>query len=369
MVTTWLKVPEAAEYAGVSRDTIYTACERGELKHARIGGRRAIRLRAEWIDAWLEQHARDPNWTGSLDTPNAADRWRLTSIGAVRRKGRFPWVCISFASTRDERETDASFRGVRASLTRWTDREIRSKAEADVALDELRRAVRTGTFDERGLELPREVTTLTFREFADIYKQRHVQAKRLAAAKTIDYRLKPLIERFGDRTLLDIKTVDIEDFIADLKRPRVVNSQQGRTLALASINRAVGLLRHMMNWAVGREYLDRTPFRRGTEVLIRLEREDNKRRRRLSEEEESSLLAVASPSLRSMIIAALDTGMRRGEMLSLRFGDIDWKRQLIILRGATTKEPSNPTGSYRHHAASCSPCVAASGRRRWTEIG
>jgi excisionase family DNA binding protein len=54
----WLKVAEAAEYAGVSRDTIYTACERRELGHARVGGRRSIRLKPEWIDAWLEQHTR-----------------------------------------------------------------------------------------------------------------------------------------------------------------------------------------------------------------------------------------------------------------------------------------------------------------------
>jgi len=40
-----LNVAEDAEYAGVSRDTIYTACERCELRHARIGGRRSIRLR------------------------------------------------------------------------------------------------------------------------------------------------------------------------------------------------------------------------------------------------------------------------------------------------------------------------------------
>ena len=53
----WLTVAEGAEYAGVSRDTIYTACERRELNHARVGGRRAIRLKAEWIDAWLERHA------------------------------------------------------------------------------------------------------------------------------------------------------------------------------------------------------------------------------------------------------------------------------------------------------------------------
>jgi excisionase family DNA binding protein len=53
----WLTVAEGAEYSGVSRDTIYTACERRELRHARVGGRRAIRLKPEWIDACLEGHA------------------------------------------------------------------------------------------------------------------------------------------------------------------------------------------------------------------------------------------------------------------------------------------------------------------------
>jgi hypothetical protein len=47
----------------------------------------------------------------------------------------------------------------------------------------------------------------------------------------------------------------------------VVNGLEGRRLTPASINRTLGLFRHMLNWAAGREYLDRTPFRRGTEVL------------------------------------------------------------------------------------------------------
>jgi excisionase family DNA binding protein len=55
----WLNVSEAAEYAGLSRDTIYTACERNELRSARVSGRRAIRIRPAWIDAWLERHAPD----------------------------------------------------------------------------------------------------------------------------------------------------------------------------------------------------------------------------------------------------------------------------------------------------------------------
>jgi excisionase family DNA binding protein len=56
---TWFNVSEAAEYAGVSRDTIYTACERHELRSARVSGRRAIRIRPAWVDAWLERHAPD----------------------------------------------------------------------------------------------------------------------------------------------------------------------------------------------------------------------------------------------------------------------------------------------------------------------
>jgi excisionase family DNA binding protein len=64
---TWSTVTEAAAHAGVSRDTIYTACERSEIRHVRIGGRRSIRLKAEWIDVWLERHTR-----GSV-APSAMD--------------------------------------------------------------------------------------------------------------------------------------------------------------------------------------------------------------------------------------------------------------------------------------------------------
>jgi len=170
-----------------------------------------------------------------------------------------------------------------------------------------------------------------------IYKERHVEAKGLALAKSIDYCLKPLLQAFGDRPLAEIRTADVEDYLADLRKPRTVNGLPNRRLTTASINRSMQLLRHMFNWAVGREYLDKTPFRRGTETLIRKAHEDNKRRRRISEDEEARLLTIAPPHLRAMIIAALDTGMRQGEMLALRFADIDLDRKVILLRGSTTK--------------------------------
>ena len=46
------------------------------------------------------------------------------------------------------------FRGVRVSLAKWANREIRSKADADAVLDDLRVAMRDGTFDPRGIDVP-----------------------------------------------------------------------------------------------------------------------------------------------------------------------------------------------------------------------
>ena len=223
------------------------------------------------------------------------------------------------------------------SLEKWANREITTKTEAEAIFDDLKNAVRAGTFEKRRTDPDCKPIALTFRQFADTYKERHV-AKKLAIGRTIDYRLKSILEYFGDRLLAEIRTADVEDFIADLRKPRIAGRRKTpRVLAPASINRTIEILRHMMNWAVGREYIDRTPFRRGTETLVRKLREDNQRRRRIAEDEEARLLAVAPPLLRSLIIAALDTGMRQGEMLALRFKDVDFARGLITLRGETTK--------------------------------
>ena len=85
---TWLTVAEGAEYAGVSRDTIYKACERRELAHARLAGRRAIRLRREWIDGWIEQHTRGVHTPHSdSDTQSQAVEARGYANGRIERTG------------------------------------------------------------------------------------------------------------------------------------------------------------------------------------------------------------------------------------------------------------------------------------------
>jgi integrase len=87
-------------------------------------------------------------------------------------------------------------------------------------------------------------------------------------------------------------------------------------------------------------------------TLIKKLPDDSHRRRRISEEEEAALISAAPVHLRAMLIGALDTGMRRGEMLALRFADIDLDRALITLRAETTKSKHNTPRSNSNREAS-----------------
>jgi excisionase family DNA binding protein len=53
----WLTVAEAAQRARCGVKTVYREVRADRLRAARIGGRRELRLRPEWVDAWLEQTA------------------------------------------------------------------------------------------------------------------------------------------------------------------------------------------------------------------------------------------------------------------------------------------------------------------------
>src|SRR5262249_41924003 len=136
----------------------------------------------------------------------------------------------------------------RVSLSKWADREVTSKQQAQAIYEDFRQAVRQGRVSpNRGHERP-----LTFDRFADLYVERYVKAKGLTSADTIEYRLRPIRAHFGPKLLSDIKTADVEDFVATLRRSTIFvrNQKRPRTRRPATINRYLSLLGHMFNWAV-----------------------------------------------------------------------------------------------------------------------
>ena len=234
-------------------------------------------------------------------------------------------------------------RRVRVSLARWSGEKVDSKGEAQKVFDDVKAAVRAGTFDPYGRGIVRSADEpMTFAQLAKVYEERYVNGRNLKTASEFKWRVKPLIERFGNVAITKIRTGDVEDWQAYLRKPRLINGTM-RAPSAVTVNRAVEDLRRMLNWAVSREYLLSSPFARGGIALIKFEREDNRRNRRVSSEEEDRLLAAAPVHLRALMILALDTGVRAGEMLALRVRDADVERGEITLRAPTTKSGKTRT--------------------------
>jgi integrase len=114
-----------------------------------------------------------------------------------------------------------------------------------------------------------------------------------------------------------------------------------------TVNRELSVLRHMIKRAVRWEYLERDPIAKwpfSKEAAFR-------RSRFLSEDEIARLLAACeesrSPYLKPFVLVALNTGMRRNEILNLRRRSIDWQNRLATLEdtknGETRHVPLNDT--------------------------
>jgi integrase len=86
-------------------------------------------------------------------------------------------------------------------------------------------------------------------------------------------------------------------------------------------------LQAFYTWAIENDYVSTTPFKRGTASTLKFPKE-YERDRRLQpgpgndKSEEERLLAAASPHLRALIVAALETGCRIGELLSLQWHQV-----------------------------------------------
>ena len=67
-------------------------------------------------------------------------------------------------------------------------------------------------------------------------------------------------------------------------------------------------------------------------------RERRKARPVMSLDEEARLLSAAAPHLHRLVIFALDSGMRRGELLTQRWEHIDFTRRLLFVTHSKTAE-------------------------------
>lgn len=137
-------------------------------------------------------------------------------------------------------------------------------------------------------------------------------------------RLKLLLPYWGDIQLGRITKAAAKDY-------RAHRHQAKSNLSDTTINRDLEALRHMLFWAVDEGILLANSLSR-----VPMVRERRKPRVMLTVVEEDKLLAAAAPHLRSIIIAALDSGMRRGEILAERWEHVDFTRRILYVSKSKT---------------------------------
>lgn len=109
--------------------------------------------------------------------------------------------------------------------------------------------------------------------------------------------------------------------------------KKGRPLSETTLNRDVEVIRHLLFWAADEGFIPGNPIAR-----IRMARERGKRHPVLSIPDELKLLAACSEHLAPIVATALDTGMRRGELLNQDWRDIDFDRNVISVTHSKTAE-------------------------------
>lgn len=257
---------------------------------------------------------------------------------------------------------------------------VRNRTEAREEKKKLLRRV-----DTEGTEVLEHVRK-TFKELADYYSENYLKeavyvdhrktAGRRNPERSAVYHLAPLVSHLSRRKLQHITYEDIKNFKNARLAEEVVTSRKikkddetvevietRRPRTIASVNRELQMLRHMLNVAVRHRWLIRNPFKDGEPLISKA---DEKRRNRLlTFEEEKRLLAECVDTnpeyrggpfkrrahLRPILICLLDTAMRAGECFSLKLKDVEFDTREFTLEAFNTKTMTERSGPISRRLA------------------
>ncbi|MFH1282051.1 MAG: site-specific integrase [bacterium] len=207
---------------------------------------------------------------------------------------------------------DFSYRDDNGKLRRKRERIGTNKKEALYAL-----SVRTAQKTQGEWWKIRKQEQILFRDFAEEFLEKHARLKR--SYRRFQGIVKTLNQYFGDCLLHNVTAESIENF----RRQRL---DLGK--AKATTNRELACLKTMYSKALLWDKTEKNPT-----AKVKLLQEENERIRYLSNDEQEKLILACkkseAPHLYPIVMTALNTGMRLGEILNLRWCDIDLRNGFI----------------------------------------
>lgn len=247
-------------------------------------------------------------------------------VRGLFKRGRVWWCCYKNLDERVVRESTGTI-------------------DHDEAIDFImkRRAeVKAGIEPE-----PKKITNYTFNELVDEYKK---WAERQKCYYSKIHLINQLSEDFGQKPLKNFSTKLIDQYqskrLQEGKREVKIDD---KLILLpnkpATVNRLQATLSHMFTKAYEWEMISEDVLKRIRKV--KLLPENNRRLRYLSKEECQTLINNCDSHIQHIVLTALNTGMRKGEILSLKWSQIDLNHGFILLditkNGERREIPINDT--------------------------
>ena len=221
-----------------------------------------------------------------------------------QKKSKFYWMSKTVAGRQYCKSTE-------------TDSRMRAKAAYEEWVAELKEKIKNGEKITANRQVPEKI--ITFREFAERYLE--FSRGRLKSYKNLEYMVRNMLNVFKDKPLDEFNLADIEG---------IQNDKLSRGLSVRTANHFPRVLKTMFRKAVDWELVDESVLKK----LVKCKniKGENKRLRYLSNEEAARLIECCEPSyLRPIVITALNTGMRRDEILKLTWNRVDLRNRIILL--------------------------------------
>jgi integrase len=224
----------------------------------------------------------------------------------------------------------------------WTDnlgkrRELMRRAKDRKHARELKKQL-VKQLDSADAEHRLAAEKATFKDIAERYKAQnlieaqYVGDRKVAGRRSLQAPLhwfQLLVEYFGSARLRSITHSAVDGY-------RLKRLSDG--LEISSVNRELELLRAILNYAKREGLIDKTPFELGAPLIRKAD--ETRRTRVMTPDEETRLLAQCvdrRAHLRAIIVCAVDTGMRRGELFTLSWSDVNLPERTISIRAFHTK--------------------------------
>jgi integrase len=127
-----------------------------------------------------------------------------------------------------------------------------------------------------------------------------------------------VLSYFGDSMASEVTQENLERYKAVRRKKKI--GETGKTVSGATINREINFLKGVFTKAIAWKRVQENPVK-GVNLF---NERDRARVRYLTQDEQEGLLKTAPPDLRPIVLVALRTGARRGEILGMKWSDVDF---------------------------------------------